>query len=741
MSSTKTTELALRVGDTRKNKNIPGFTGEYEDINSNNINDSLTLEKRFNRVLIVNPENIFFRNNKKEVDEEKVMQFRAMVNLEKADLYVVTSSKENLKNFRKIGLFGLNVVTNNNGVDYYKGKFIQNGPPMAEDWYDYQGRINLAKLKRLQKTYDNQFGRISREVSDILKKLEARNKTFSSTLQTIKDNTKRGSEKLKGNLEKKIGEVQDQIQVLNNLANDKSKSLEKTEEELETAKKSIEKFSKFDKEIEIALNQMDNMDEILMETSGINDSILEYLENDENIDNLNTFGVGSAKIFEDLDNLVTKNFTSISSNLGTMKIIRKEFIDNFKKKEEKKGATYGWNWIMKLEGISKKLKKKAYYAINEYNKVYFEFKIPENFENECYVPWFENGRENDVFSISEVEMLKYQNITDDMFFLEDLIKTSAPNPDDEFKFRILKNGNFEKYKNSSKNQFMLTGHHLEAEDTTSFKIENIKNLDAGQYNFIFESILDFNFGSDRRSDFDRDSDGAPYYIVPSLSEPTFIMKSHKTMSTFIGPSSDNVSNILKQENSTLDIVCEAIKDQNMCILPCNWNQNKSACKPLEKSKLFSNQNMSKIRSIKKLLKDFLLKNEKGFENMADKNKKNLKNKLLNKMWKKYFDSDKYKNLDDISKRLHAMKLTATQNQIETNKNWWTNLLIGLGITGGVAGLAYYLHNLYNQDVDALKDNMNNNTNMTVCTKNATVGENNFLNKCLNCLNYFGVFIA
>ena len=35
-------------------------------------------------------------------------------------------------------------------------------------------------------------------------------------------------------------------------------------------------------------------------------------------------------------------------------------------------------------------------------------------------------------------MFKYQNITDDMFFLEDLIKTSAPNPDDEFKFRHFK---------------------------------------------------------------------------------------------------------------------------------------------------------------------------------------------------------------------------------------------------------------------------------------------------------------
>ena len=73
------------------------------------------------------------------------------------------------------------------------------------------------------------------------------------------------------------------------------------------------------------------------------------------------------------------------------------------------------------------------------------------------------------------------------------------------------------------------------------------------------------------------------------------------------------------------------------------------------------------------------------------------------MWKKYFDSDKYKNLDDISKRLHAMVLTAKQNQIETNKNWWTNLLIRLGITVGVAGLAYHLHNLYNQDVNALED--------------------------------------
>ena len=62
---------------------------------------------------------------------------------------------------------------------------------------------------------------------------------------------------------------------------------------------------------------------------------------------------------------------------------------------------------------------------------------------------------------------------------------------------ILKNGNFEKYKNSSKNQFMLTGHHLEAEDTTSFKIENIKNLDSGQYEFIFGSIFGFNYGSDR----------------------------------------------------------------------------------------------------------------------------------------------------------------------------------------------------------------------------------------------------
>ena len=94
------------------------------------------------------------------------MHFRAMVNLEKADLYVVTEENEkNLNIFRKIGLFDLNFDRTMNKVTYYKGKFIQNGPPMAEDWYDYQGRINLAKLKRLQKTYDNQFGKISREVS------------------------------------------------------------------------------------------------------------------------------------------------------------------------------------------------------------------------------------------------------------------------------------------------------------------------------------------------------------------------------------------------------------------------------------------------------------------------------------------------------------------------------------------------------------------------------------------------
>ena len=98
------------------------------------------------------------------------------------------------------------------------------------------------------------------------------------------------------------------------------------------------------------------------------------------------------------------------------------------------------------------------------------------------------------------------------------------------------------------------------------------------------------------------------------------MKSHKTTSTFIGPTSDNVSKILTQEKSTLDIVCDAINDPNMCILPCNWNQNESACKPLEKSKLFSNQNMRKIKSIKKLLEEFLLRNEKGFENLADKKK-------------------------------------------------------------------------------------------------------------------------
>ena len=153
--------------------------------------------------------------------------------------------------------------------------------------------------------------------------------------------------------------MQDQIKVLNNLAKNKSQSLEKTEEELETAKKSIEKFSEFDKEIESALNEMDNMDEILMETSGINDSILEYLENDESMNMLNTFGQGSAKIFEDLENLVTNKFTSISSNLGTMTIIEKEFIDNIETNNNKvkKGATYGWNWKMKLDGISTELKK------------------------------------------------------------------------------------------------------------------------------------------------------------------------------------------------------------------------------------------------------------------------------------------------------------------------------------------------------------------------------------------------
>ena len=322
-------------------------------------------------------------------------------------------------------------------------------------------------------------------------------------------------------------------------------------------------------------------------------------------------------------------------------------------------------------------------------------------------------------------MYNYQNITKDMFFLEDLVKTEAPS--EKYQLKNI-SGNFTKYKISDIQNFMLTGtieDNLQKDQT--FTIQDKPSFSAGNYQL--ESNLYF-FGYSLEF-FDRVVDNE-YFIVPSIEDAKFNLKNvSDKKASLIGPMSSQKKSRMKK-SSALDLLCNNITEEEKCVLPCFWDEKVSfnSCKPVSKTNLLINPKMKKVRRVEEMLKYFLTQNnQKDYKNLSKDKKLELKRELFDSIWKHFFKDDKKAmKIEDFNHRVLTLVEKAKEKNKELSRNWWTNTLSTVSelTTTAVAFLVPFYMEAYNQDVNALVPNMNNNTNMTVCTENAIVGEYNFL---------------
>jgi len=575
------------------NRDIPeDIRTELPDVyNETKISDQDDLKNKTNSgtdasyAVITEDLSIFFGIKENSVNEELVICFRALMDLENAIVFAKRNTNNDIKRtYKKAGFYH---VTNTNWADLTYGKFRlqykenETIDRNDTDWYDFSGRYNLYKLRNLLKEEDNNKDEVKKKIERVISKIDKEKEKMAgywgvfdreSTISMQMDNIQNKIKDLLENIKKA---EQTNIRNKDNLEKN-NEDVKKLIDEL-TGNLNKQKHSGLIKLLENAENQIDTLvtkakdrsDQVLIQQL---QTVINDLEGKNNSPFVMPERVGTLTVVNASD---FNSNTDIVKNLGS---IPGSVITTTVKMDVNNRPPWGKEYFVWTTG-----------------KKYFKYTFPKTPAQNVELPFIPGIKKGETFAFYASEPGRGLNITQQIFFEEDIIKAEITKKDSDTLGITLKGEINEKYKKNENSDFtvLLEYKSLAGDRAIDFKIKG-KQLQKTMEQKLDRNAID-------------DIEEGDYFLIPAYD-------SNKTNvnAAFVSGLRTNISDYIN-----LDGVCE---DADVCMFPCTNDVYRGQCL----SDDFTGRDIND-----KNIYEFLEKNVDNWEGIDKYQKKELKIQMRN----------------------------------------------------------------------------------------------------------------
>ena len=483
---------------------------------------------------------IFFGIKENSVNEELVICFRALMDLENAIVFAKRNTNNDIKRtYKKAGFYH---VTNTNWADLTYGKFRlqykenETIDRNDTDWYDFSGRYNLYKLRNLLKEEDNNKDEVKKKIESVISKIDKEKEKMASYWGVF------GGESI---ISKQMDDIQNKIKDL----------LENIKKAEQTNIRNKDNLAKNNEDVK---KLIDNL------TGNLNkqkhSGLIELLENAEN-----QIGTLVTKAKNRSDQVLIQQLQTVINDLegknnspflmpervGTLTVQNpNQFTSS--KLHKLSGGIPGYCMTATLNVIQANTKPwgKEYF-VGTTGKNYFKYTFPKTSAPEVELPFIPGIKKGETFTFYASEP-RGSNITHKIFFEEDIIKAEITKKnEDTLGIRLIGEIN-EKYNKNQNMDFTVLLEYISFGDDPAieFKIKG-KHLKKTMEQKLERSAVD-------------DIILGEYFLIP-----VYDSNESSVNAAFVSGFGTNISDYIN-----LDRVCE---DADVCIFPCTNDVLRGQC--------------------------------------------------------------------------------------------------------------------------------------------------------------------